>query len=85
MPDDDPIVLAIIRMAHSLKLDVIAEGVETAEQLAFLRRHRCDQIQGYYFSPPLPELELEQLLYKETRLPTLTSESIETAEPEGTV
>ena len=46
MPDDDPIVLAIIRMAHSLKLDVIAEGVETAEQLAFLRRHRCDQIQG---------------------------------------
>jgi diguanylate cyclase (GGDEF)-like protein len=84
-PDDAAIVLAIIRMAHSLKLDVIAEGVETAEQLAFLRRHRCDQIQGYYFSPPLPELELEQLLYKETRLPTLTSESIETAEPEGTV
>jgi EAL domain-containing protein (putative c-di-GMP-specific phosphodiesterase class I) len=67
-PDDAAIVLAIIRMAHSLKLDVIAEGVETAEQLAFLRRHRCDQIQGYYFSPPLPELEREQKLYKEKNL-----------------
>ncbi len=84
-PDDAAIVLAIIRMAHSLKLDVIAEGVETVEQLAFLRRHRCDQIQGYYFSPPLPELDLEQMLYKEKRLSTLGSESIETAAPEGTV
>jgi EAL domain-containing protein (putative c-di-GMP-specific phosphodiesterase class I) len=67
-PDDAAIVLTIIRMAHSLKLDVIAEGVETAEQLASLRRHRCDQIQGYYFSPPLPELEREQKLYKEKNL-----------------
>jgi diguanylate cyclase (GGDEF)-like protein/PAS domain S-box-containing protein len=80
-PDDAAIVLAIIRMAHSLKLEVIAEGVETAAQLAFLRRHGCDQIQGYHFSPPLPELELEQLLYKEKHLPTLTDGSIETAEP----
>ena len=49
-------------MAHSLKLDVIAEGVETAAQLAYLQHHRCDQVQGYYFSPPLPVRELEALL-----------------------
>jgi diguanylate cyclase (GGDEF)-like protein/PAS domain S-box-containing protein len=61
-PDDAAIALAIIRMAHSLKLDVIAEGVETAAQLAYLRRHCCDQIQGFYFSPPLPVRELEQIL-----------------------
>ena len=58
----------IIRMAHSLKLDVIAEGVETAEQLAFLARQGCDQIQGYYFSRPLPVAELEVLLRASTRL-----------------
>ena len=52
-PDDAAIALAIIRMGHSLNLTVIAEGVETAAQLAFLRRHQCDQIQGYYFSRPL--------------------------------
>jgi diguanylate cyclase (GGDEF)-like protein/PAS domain S-box-containing protein len=67
--DDAAIVLAIIRMAHSLKLDVIAEGVETAAQLAYLQRHRCDSIQGYYFSRPLPVPELEQLMREEKRLP----------------
>jgi diguanylate cyclase (GGDEF)-like protein/PAS domain S-box-containing protein len=65
-PDDAAIALAIIRMAHSLKLEVIAEGVETEAQLAFLLRHQCDQIQGYYFSPPLPLLELEKILLSET-------------------
>jgi diguanylate cyclase (GGDEF)-like protein len=60
--DDAAIALAIIRMGHSLKLEVIAEGVETASQLAFLRRHKCDQIQGYYFSRPLPVPALEELL-----------------------
>ncbi|MET3130795.1 diguanylate cyclase (GGDEF)-like protein/PAS domain S-box-containing protein [Oxalobacteraceae bacterium GrIS 1.11] len=68
-PDDAAIALAIIGMAHSLKLEVIAEGVETAAQLAYLRRHRCDQIQGYYFSRPLPVDELERLLREEKRLP----------------
>ena len=67
--DDAAIVLAIIRMAHSLKLYVIAEGVETAAQLAYLRRHRCDCIQGFYFSEPLPVSELEQILREEKRLP----------------
>jgi EAL domain-containing protein (putative c-di-GMP-specific phosphodiesterase class I) len=57
--DDAAIVLAIIRMAHTLKLEVIAEGVETAAQLAFLRAHHCDQIQGFHFCRPLPVAELE--------------------------
>jgi len=68
-PDAAAIALAIIRMAHSLKLEVIAEGVETAAQLAYLRRHHCDQIQGYYFSRPLPVKELESILHAEKRLP----------------
>ncbi|WP_181373214.1 EAL domain-containing protein [Massilia glaciei] len=68
-PDAAAITLAIISMAHSLKLEVVAEGVETAAQLSYLRRHHCDQIQGYFFSPPLPLDQLEQLLREEKRLP----------------
>jgi diguanylate cyclase (GGDEF)-like protein/PAS domain S-box-containing protein len=61
-PDAASIVLAIIRMAHSLKMEVIAEGVETAAQLAYLRRHHCDLIQGYCFSPPVELPEAEEML-----------------------
>jgi diguanylate cyclase (GGDEF)-like protein len=61
-PDDAAIVLAIINMAHSLKLHVIAEGVEKDAQLAYLRRHGCDEMQGYYFSRPVPEQEFEVML-----------------------
>jgi len=68
-PDAASIALTIIRMAHGLKLDVIAEGVETEAQLAYLRRNGCDQIQGYYFSRPLPLVEIEQILRDEKRLP----------------
>ena len=60
--DDAAIVLAIIRMAHTLKLEVVAEGVETAAQLNWLRNHDCDEIQGYLFSRPLPPAEIEQML-----------------------
>jgi len=60
--DDAVIALTIIRLAQSLKLDVIAEGVETAAQLAYLQRHGCDQVQGYYFSRPLSVCEMEQML-----------------------
>jgi diguanylate cyclase (GGDEF)-like protein/PAS domain S-box-containing protein len=52
-PDDAAITAAIISMAKSLRLKVIAEGVETEEQMSFLRDHQCDEIQGYYFSRPL--------------------------------
>lgn len=51
--DDNSIVVAIIAMAHSLGQIVVAEGVEEIEQLEFLRQHRCDVIQGFYFSKPL--------------------------------
>ncbi len=79
-PDDAAITLTIIRMAHSLKLEVIAEGVETAGQLAYLRHHHCDHIQGFYFSRPLPVPELEDLLRNEKHLPILHSEACTPAE-----
>jgi EAL domain-containing protein (putative c-di-GMP-specific phosphodiesterase class I) len=56
-PDETGIVTAVISMAHSLKLKVVAEGVETREELEFLRAHHCDEVQGYYFSRPvLPDI-----------------------------
>ncbi len=61
-PDDAAISMAIIALAHGMKLDVIAEGVETQSQLDFLRHHGCDAIQGYYFSRPVPLEQMEQLL-----------------------
>ncbi|OBS08478.1 putative bifunctional diguanylate cyclase/phosphodiesterase [Acidihalobacter prosperus] len=57
--DDESLVKAIIAMAHNLKIRVVAEGVETVDQLEFLREHRCDLYQGYYFSRPLPAHELK--------------------------
>ncbi|MDG4594347.1 MAG: EAL domain-containing protein [Candidatus Contendobacter sp.] len=62
--EDAAITLAIIAMAHSLGLTVIAEGVEDEMQLAFLRSNQCDEIQGYYLSRPLPSHELSTLLDK---------------------
>src|SRR3989338_6561066 len=61
-PDDAAIVKAIISMAHSLKLDVVAESVETQEQLEFLRQNGCDKMQGFIFSRPVPSEVLTQLL-----------------------
>ena len=60
--DDAAICAAIIAMARELKLKVIAEGVANNEQLKFLRRHRCDQVQGYLISKPIPVDDLEMLL-----------------------
>ncbi|NVD72514.1 EAL domain-containing protein [Duganella sp. BJB1802] len=59
--EDKAIVSAIINMARSLGLKTIAEGVETAEQLAFLRAQQCDEMQGYYFSKPVQPAAFEQL------------------------
>jgi len=61
-PDNKAIASAIIAMASSLRLNVLAEGVETDEQLAFLRAQGCNEIQGFSFSHPLPAEEFEQLL-----------------------
>ena len=58
---DSEIVRAIVSLAHSLRLVVIAEGVETAEQLDFLQRIGCDQYQGYFCSPPVPAAALAEL------------------------
>jgi EAL domain-containing protein (putative c-di-GMP-specific phosphodiesterase class I) len=60
--DEAAIVVSIIALAHNLKLRVIAEGVETAGQLDYLRRNGCDEIQGYYFSPPVPAAAFGQML-----------------------
>jgi diguanylate cyclase (GGDEF)-like protein/PAS domain S-box-containing protein len=67
-PDDASIVRAVITLAHALGIQTIAEGVETREQLAFLRENHCDAMQGYYFSRPLPAEELTRLLHEQRRL-----------------
>src|SRR5688572_9684808 len=71
--DDAAIVRAIVSLAHSLRLQVIAEGVETAEQLELLRALGCDQYQGFYCSAPMPaggfnEMMLQRLEMQETMI-----------------
>ncbi len=61
-PDHRAIVRAVIAMSHSLRLKAIAEGVETEEQLAFLRSNNCDQMQGYLINQPLPEEKFTQVI-----------------------
>jgi diguanylate cyclase (GGDEF)-like protein/PAS domain S-box-containing protein len=61
-PGDAAIATAIITLAHSLELDVVAEGVETSEQLAFLAEHGCDRVQGYLLSRPVATADIPRLL-----------------------
>jgi EAL domain-containing protein (putative c-di-GMP-specific phosphodiesterase class I) len=63
--NDAAIVRAIVNLGHSLNLDVIAEGVERAEQLEILRKEGCDEVQGYFFSRPLPAKDFVQLFRRE--------------------
>lgn len=67
--DDGTIPNAIIAMAHSLGINVVAEGVETSAQCEFLSRNMCDEIQGYWFSPPLPQEGVATLLREGKCLP----------------
>jgi EAL domain-containing protein (putative c-di-GMP-specific phosphodiesterase class I) len=67
-PEDAAITLAIINLAHSLDLRVVAEGVENEDQLDFLAAHGCDEIQGFYFSRALAVAECEVLLRQGRRL-----------------
>ena len=64
-PDDAAIVKAIIAMAHGLSMKVVSEGVETKQQLDFLRQHGCEQYQGYLFSKPLPASEMASKLKRQ--------------------
>lgn len=61
-PNDAEIVAAIIAMAHNLNIQVIAEGVENEEQMLFLREHKCDEMQGYLWSPPVTSENITQML-----------------------
>jgi diguanylate cyclase (GGDEF)-like protein/PAS domain S-box-containing protein len=69
--DDDVIVRAVIAMAKSLDLEVLAEGVETENQLNFLKKNNCGEIQGFYFSRPLTEEQLKAALINPKELKTL--------------
>jgi diguanylate cyclase (GGDEF)-like protein/PAS domain S-box-containing protein len=66
--DDAAIAAAVIAMAHRLELTVVAEGVETEDQLAFLRQNQCDEMQGYLYSAPVSAEEFEKLLRANRRL-----------------
>ncbi|RBP84943.1 PAS domain S-box-containing protein/diguanylate cyclase (GGDEF)-like protein [Cytobacillus firmus] len=61
---DNIIIKSIISLAKGLEIRVVAEGVETIEQLTFLKQQMCDEVQGYWFSKPLPKAEFEKLLKK---------------------
>ena len=80
VPDDEndsaigSTIVSLGRLGHALESEVITEGVETREQLNFLRERGCDQAQGYYFSPPVPADEFVVLSESEEPLPGFESE-----------
>ncbi|MDP1681695.1 MAG: EAL domain-containing protein, partial [Burkholderiales bacterium] len=72
-PDDAAIVAAVISLGHSLKMSVIAEGVETEAQLNYLRHAGCDEMQGYLFSRPVSAQEIESMIRTDRRCAVLES------------
>ena len=66
-PNDAAIASAIIAMGHSLRLTIVAEGVETPEQLAFLRERECQKVQGYLFARPMPLEQVAAYLDEQAR------------------
>jgi diguanylate cyclase (GGDEF)-like protein/PAS domain S-box-containing protein len=72
-PADAAIVTAVISMARSLELRVVAEGVETLQELQFLQARECDEVQGYYFSQPLPAAKFASLLASGIAAPVLAA------------
>jgi diguanylate cyclase (GGDEF)-like protein len=79
-PDDAAIAVAVISLAHSLKRRVVAEGVETEAQLNYLRRQGCDEMQGYYFSRPVPADEFAAMLREGRSLPLGAAAASEAAQ-----
>lgn len=69
---DNLIVNSIIALSHNLNLTVIAEGVETKEQLEYLRYLQCDEIQGYYYYKPVPDIEIERILNQQDNISNLS-------------
>jgi len=80
-PNDRAIVKAIISMAHSLKLEVVAEGVETEDQLEFFQRNNCDLIQGFLFSKPVPTDDFTKMLSEDKKL---TLRKVKSSKASGT-
>ena len=81
--DDAAIANTVISLGHSLNLKVVAEGVETAEQYAYLQEHHCDTVQGYYFSRPLPADAFEEFLTVNERQFQSRASSIDEAPTHG--
>jgi PAS domain S-box-containing protein len=81
--DDAAIVAMTIMLGHALRLQVVAEGVEDEEQMAFLREHGCDECQGFLFARPLPAAELERWLVERTQTRQGVNTAGDWAEPSG--
>ena len=72
-PSDRAIVAAIVNLAHSLRMEVVAEGVETVEQLEYMRSVGCDLVQGYYYGRPMAATQFEDFIARERRIAAMAT------------